>query len=58
MDDMPVQLLITTTFSVLLVTIGLTPRWTKMEAKRLYKQYSRKISFSVKHQETDANKIL
>ena len=44
-NEMPVLPLITTCLSALLVTIGLTPHWTKVEAKRLYRQYSRKISF-------------
>ena len=44
-NEMPVPLLITTCLTALLVTIGLTPHWTKVEAKRLYRQYSRKISF-------------
>ena len=43
--DLPVPLLITSVLSVLLMTIRLTPHWTKVEAKRLYRQYSRKISF-------------
>ena len=45
--DLPVPLLITSVLSVLLMTIGLTPHWTKVEAKRLYRQYSRKISFYI-----------
>ena len=44
-NEMPVPLLITTCPTTLLVTIGLTPHWSKVEAKRLYRQYSRKISF-------------
>ena len=44
-DDLPVPLLITTCLVISLVAFLLTPRWTKVEAKRLYRQYSRKISF-------------
>lgn len=43
--ELPVPLLITASFSVLLMAFGLTLRRTKAEAKRLYRQYSRKISF-------------
>ena len=53
-NEMPIPLLITFSFGVLVVGFGLTPRWTKVEAKRLYRQYSRRISFYVK----DKNKAL
>ena len=39
-NDLPLPLLIITSLSFLLVSLGLTPRWTKAEAKRLYRQYS------------------
>ena len=57
-NELPVPLLISNSTTVLLMTIGLTPHWTKVEAKRLYRQYSRKISFSLKRQEKNVNKTL
>ena len=50
-DGMPVPILVTIPLIVLLMTIGLTPHWTKVQAKRLYsRQYtiSGKISFITK----------
>ena len=38
-DGMPIPILVTIPLIILLTTIGLTPRWTKVEAKRLYRQY-------------------
>ncbi len=55
-NELPVPLLISNSLSVSLMIFVLTPQWTKVEAKRLYRQYSRKISFSVKPQEADVNK--
>ena len=57
-NELPVPLLISISCTILLMTIALTPRWTKVEAKRLYRQDSRKLSFSLKHQEKDTNKTL
>ena len=57
-NDMPLPPLITSSSCVLLVMIGLTPHWTKVEAKRLYKQYTRKISFYMKAQDKNTNKTL
>ena len=54
-NEIPVPLLITFIFGSLVVCFGLTPHWTKVEAKRLYRQYSRKISFYMKQ---DKNKTL
>ena len=39
-NELPVPLLISNSCTILLMTIGLTPHWTKVEAKRLYRQYS------------------
>ncbi len=57
-NELPVPLLISAILTISLMAFGLTPHWTKMEAKRLYRQYSRKISFSVKYQEMNVNKTL
>jgi hypothetical protein len=55
-NELPVPLLISAVLTISLMAFGLTPHWTKVEAKRLYRVCSRKISFSVKHQETNVNK--
>jgi hypothetical protein len=55
-NELPTPQLITCSLITALIAFVLTPQWTKVEAKRLYRQYSRKISFSVKHQEMNVNK--
>ena len=42
MNDIPMPLLISYFVSVIAVCIGLTPHWTKAEAKKLYKTYSKR----------------
>ena len=41
-NDIPMPLLISYFVSVIAVCIGLTPHWTKAEAKKLYKTYSKR----------------
>ena len=52
-NGLPVPLLILIFFASSVACFRLTPHWTKVEAKRLYRQYSRKISF---HMQQDKNK--
>ena len=54
--ELPIPLLITASFSVLLTSLGLNPHWTKAEAKRLYRLYGRKISFYYKTLRKNLNK--
>jgi hypothetical protein len=54
-NGIPVPLMTIIFLACSLMAFALTPRWTKMEAKRLYRQYSRKISFynKMKPKETE-----